>query len=108
MPGQSAKDERTEKQRIVRPLTQALERRGAWVEKISGSPYQARGLPDLLICYRGRFIMFECKRYIGDKGRPLQRYTMRQIRAAGGVAIVPDTVEDGLAILDEIDEELDG
>lgn len=62
-----------------------------------------RGIPDIIICYKGRFVAWELKRskYEANKktGRiVLQRYVIGRIREAGGIAdiIHPDNLEDKL------------
>jgi hypothetical protein len=64
-----------------------LKHRGAWLLKYwGGGVYTRAGVPDLLVCYKGRFIAIEVK---GDNGRisDAQRGEMAQIEAAGGVGI---------------------
>lgn len=84
---------------IVNAIKKALTERGAWVVKTHGSPHLA-GLPDILCCYRGRFVAIEVK-------RPTTRHTVtaRQqafldaIADAGGVVGVAVSVDEALAIL---------
>lgn len=45
------------------------------------------GVPDIVCCYMGRFIAFECKAG-GNKTTALQNAEIQKIKAAGGVAIV--------------------
>ena len=45
------------------------------------------GVPDIICCYRGRFIAIECKAGAG-KTTALQERELERIRYAGGVAIV--------------------
>ena len=64
-----------------------LKHRGAWYIKYwGGGVYTRAGVPDLLVCYRGRFIAIEVK---GEHGRisDAQRAEMAQIEAAGGIGI---------------------
>lgn len=65
---------------------------------------QLAGLPDIIGCYRGRFICFEVKRDEHGRATPLQAFIMKKVRAAGGVATLTYTAEMALAILDRIDE----
>lgn len=68
---------------------------GAYFEKIhGGSIYQASGIPDILACYKGRFIAIEVKRPEGGVTSPLQKLKLKQIEDAGGVAIVARSVEE--------------
>ncbi len=61
--------------------------------KEHGGMYGTAGIPDLIICYKGRFIAFECK--VGkNKPTVLQEMTIKQIIKAGGYAMVVRTVEE--------------
>lgn len=64
-----------------------LKSKGAYIVKHHGGYYSARGVPDLLVCYRGLFIALELK---SEKGKlsELQRYNIREISKAGGIATV--------------------
>ena len=55
---------------------------GLWYEKIQ--QLAIRGTPDLLICYRGKFLAWELK--VGDnEADALQAYTLGRIKEAGGI-----------------------
>lgn len=61
--------------------------------KEHGGMYGTAGIPDLIVCYKGRFIAFECK--VGkNKPTALQAITIGQIVAAGGYAVVVRTVDE--------------
>ncbi len=63
----------------------------AWVYKASDR--FTSGIPDLIICKEGLFYAIELK--VGsNKATPIQDYVMRQIQAAGGLAVVCRSVED--------------
>lgn len=50
-----------------------------------------RGIPDILICYKGKFIALELK--VGDNDLdPLQDHVLTKIKKAGGIAyeLTPD------------------
>lgn len=47
-----------------------------------------RGIPDLVICYRGKFVAWELKRDARSKPSVLQSYNVDRITACGGVALV--------------------
>lgn len=55
--------------------------------KTHGGPYQRAGIPDILGVYKGKFIGIEVKRP-STKGNlsALQKLTLAQIKAAGGIA----------------------
>lgn len=58
-----------------------------WHVKQHGSVYTTAGIPDLLICVRGRFAAIELKAPKG-KTTPAQAYQLSKIAQAGGVSIV--------------------
>lgn len=64
-----------------------LKEHGAWFVKTWGGGYQRNGLPDLICCYKGKFIALELKREDG-KASPLQLYEIKAIKESGGVAMV--------------------
>ncbi len=74
-----------------------------WMNIIGGNPMQRGGVPDMLICYRGRFIAVEAKRADG-KGRlsEAQKVVIAEILHAGGYAFVAKTVDDVKNCFDEI------
>ncbi len=65
-----------------------LKDKGAWVLKYwGGADYTKRGVPDLLVCFNGRFIGIELK---APRGKPsdLQIYNLREIDRSGGYAVL--------------------
>jgi penicillin-binding protein-related factor A (putative recombinase) len=60
-----------------------LLRRGAYAVNIHGDEYQS-SVPDILVCYRGRFIGLELKDANGVLS-PGQRKHLRKIQKAGGI-----------------------
>jgi hypothetical protein len=71
---------------------------GIFFWKQFGGMYGQSGLPDIVCCYKGRFIAFEVKT---DKGKVsvLQEVTLRKIRAAGGIADVVRSIEEVRAVI---------
>ena len=51
--------------------------------------YGASGVPDIVGCYKGRFIGIECKAN-GNKPTALQQMNLDKIAAQGGIALVID------------------
>lgn len=90
---------------IVRRVVAALRARGAWAEKIHGSPYQRAGLPDVDCVYRGRAVKLEVKRP-GERPTRVQLRVLGELQAAGAVTAVVTSDVEALLILDEIDQEL--
>lgn len=72
--------------------------------KEHGGMYGTAGIPDLIVCYKGRFIGLECK--VGKK-KPtvLQAVTIKQIINAGGYATVVRTVEEVREIIRAFEKE---
>ena len=56
--------------------------------------YGRAGIPDIIICYRGRFLAVECKAGF-NKPTPLQEREMAEINKAGGSSMVvrEDTID---------------
>lgn len=65
------------------------------------------GLPDLAMCYRGRYVHLETKMPEGKGPSPAQRLRIKQIRDAGGVSYVVRSVNAAMVVLDRIDREID-
>ncbi|GHU72148.1 hypothetical protein FACS1894184_19720 [Clostridia bacterium] len=53
--------------------------------KEHGGKFGTAGLPDLIVCYNGRFVAFEVKTPTGILSE-LQKITMQRIRETGGIA----------------------
>jgi hypothetical protein len=75
-----------------------------WV--IKAAVCNERGVPDILCCYRGRFVGFEVKTAKGRISGP-QRVQNERIRRACGRAVVVRSVADVRVVLDHIDREVD-
>ena len=75
-----------------------------WV--IKAAVCNERGVPDILCCYRGRFVGFEVKTARGRISGP-QRVQNDRIRKAGGRAVVVRSVADVRVVLEHIDREVD-
>lgn len=78
--------------------------KGAYVEKIFGGGFQASGIPDLLVCYKGLFIAIEVKSPT-HKGRAsdIQKLKIRRIRECGGIAFITDSLEEVQEVFEFID-----
>lgn len=61
--------------------------------------YGTAGIPDIIACIGGRFYGFEVKNERG-KASALQEYTIRKIKAAGGMALVVRSVEEVRAVVE--------
>ena len=75
-----------------------------WVIKVEIC--NERGVPDILCCYKGRFVGFEVKTAKGKISGP-QRVQNERIRRACGRAVVVRSVADVRVVLKHIDREVD-
>ena len=68
--------------------------------KEHGGQYGTAGIPDIIVCHKGRFIALEAK---AGRNKPtkLQEATIAAIRRAGGIAAVVRSVEDVQAVISE-------
>ena len=72
--------------------------------KEHGGPYGTSGIPDIICCYKGRFLGLEAK-LPGGKLTELQKRTLDKINAAGGIAHRVESVDDVKAIIAQADRE---
>lgn len=91
---------------IDQRIQKVVARRGGWSVKFHGSVKTRAGVPDRLVCYRGRFIAFEVKK-LGGKPTRIQQHEIDRIGEAGGVAVVVTDTDAVEAVLDRIDRILD-
>jgi hypothetical protein len=66
---------------------------GLWYTHIAGSGYGRAGVPDYVLCYRGRFIGLEVKAP-GGQPSPFQKREIDAINSCGGDALVVRGVHD--------------
>lgn len=60
---------------------------GAYYAMPIGTGFGNAGVPDFLVCYRGKFIGIECKAN-GGKPTALQLKNLADIESAGGSAVI--------------------
>ena len=72
--------------------------------KEHGGPYGTSGIPDIICCYKGRFLGLEAK-LPGGKLTALQRRALDKINAAGGIGRRVESVDDVKAIIAQADRE---
>lgn len=87
--------------RLSRQIMAELRARGAFVFKVWGSEHMMAGLPDIVGCYRGRFVAVETK-MPGGRVSTRQLYVLDKIRRAGGIAVVAQSVSEAMVVLDEV------
>ena len=72
--------------------------------KEHGGAYGTSGIPDIICCYKGRFLGLEAKLPDG-RLTELQKRALDKINRAGGIARRVESVEDARAIIRQADEE---
>lgn len=94
--------------RIQQGIQKRVRERGGYVIKIHGSPLMPQGTPDLLICYKGFFIGMEVKTPDTQTNvSPAQQLRLKQIKDAGGSAVVVWSVQMADRLLDTMDAMID-
>ena len=73
--------------------------------KEHGGPYGTSGIPDIICCYKGRFIGMECK-LPGGRLTELQKRALAKINRAGGIARCVESVDDARIIIRQVEKEL--
>ena len=72
--------------------------------KEHGGPYGTSGVPDIICCYKGRFLGLEVKLPTGTLTE-LQKRAIEKINRAGGIASRVESVADVQKIIAQVDEE---
>lgn len=92
--------------KIVKKIKDLIVEKGGRPFKIHGSDegFQEVGIPDLLWCFRGRFVGSEVKQPSRDLS-PIQRVVLHEIYDAGGVASVLETVGQAAVLLTYLEKE---
>lgn len=86
-------------------LREYLTARGAFWSTVQGGAFAKPGDPDIVVCYKGRYVAVEAK---APKGRQssIQRIRQKQIEDAGGIYVLARTIEDVSEVLDRLDGEI--
>lgn len=87
-------DGRTAEGRVKQAVKNILKRHKAWYFMPVPTGYGVRGIGDFVVCFRGFFIMIECKAKDGMKPTPLQQMQMAEVQKAGGTVFLatPETL----------------
>ena len=72
--------------------------------KEHGGPYGSSGVPDIICCYKGRFLGLEAK-LPGGRLTALQKRALEKINRAGGIARRVESVDDVKDIIAQADRE---
>jgi Holliday junction resolvase len=85
----------TPEKKVKTKVVEILKGFGVYYFYASTGGYGASGVPDIICCYKSRFIGIECKAGKG-KTTALQEKNIAQIIAQGGLAMVvnEDNIED--------------
>lgn len=87
---------------LVAKIKTYLKSKGAYVEKIWGGGFQSAGIPDLIACYKGRFLGIEVK--VGSNGpSEIQLAKIALIKKAGGIGIVVWSLQEVIDVIDALD-----
>jgi len=82
-------------------IIKRLEAKGAYVVKVVSA--SKKGVPDLLICYKGRFLAVEVKTpFTRQNTSKLQEYNLNLVKRAGGYSVIATEFDDLTQILDRI------
>lgn len=96
----------TPEAKLKKSIRDVLDSRGAFWSNIQGGAFSKPGDPDIVVCYRGRYVAIEAKAPRGRQSE-IQKLRQEQIEGAGGVYILARTVEAVTSVLDAMDETLD-
>ena len=77
---------------------------GIFYFKEHGGTYGTNGVPDIICCYKGKFLGLEAK-VPGGRLTELQKRAIAKINAAGGIAQRVESVEDVRAAIRQVDIE---
>ena len=72
--------------------------------KEHGGPYGVSGVPDIICCYKGRFLGLEAK-LPGGTLTALQERALERINRAGGIARRVESVDDVRDVIAQADRE---
>lgn len=87
----------TERQITDKIIKELKKRPFLWYYK--SSDRFTSGIPDLIICYAGKFIALEVKKP-KETATPLQEHILDKIREAGGRACVVTSVAEALSFIE--------
>lgn len=77
----------TPEAKVKKQVKKILDDIGAYHFSPMTGGYGKSGVPDIIACYKGKFIGIECKAK-NNKPTELQKYNMEQIKSNGGLSIV--------------------
>jgi len=88
----------TPESKVKKKVVDLLKQHGAYFFYPVTGGYGRSGVPDIVCCWKGKFIGIECKTK-GNKPTELQNKNLVDISNQGGVAIITDESGIGMMIL---------
>lgn len=88
----------TPEAKVKKKVVAILKQYGAYFFYPVTGGYGRSGVPDIIVCHKGRFIGIECKAG-NNKPTPLQEQNLNAIQAAGGTSLVIN--EDNISTVEE-------
>ena len=79
----------TPEKKLKQKVCAKLKELGAYYFYASTGGYGASGVPDIVACYKGKFIGIECKAN-GNKATALQQKHLREISMQQGISLIID------------------
>ena len=87
--------------KLQRAIQIYLYQQKAYCFKVHGSSYMRAGIPDIICCYKGKFIGIECK--VGrNKMSEVQKVHQKEIENADGIFILAYSVSDVKKIIEQL------
>lgn len=100
--------EMTPESKIKKEITAYLTSIGAWYDNPVRTGYGRRGVPDIVVCYRGYFLAIEVKASESKKPTLWQAREIAAVQAARGRAVVAWSVRQVQSQITLIDYDEDG
>jgi hypothetical protein len=94
-----AKKRETRRQERIQNALRKRYGRNIWLFKVHGGPFQKDGIGDLMGVVHGLGFMFEVKEPDGEESE-LQKETLSDFRAAGGIAAFIEEPEEAIRRID--------
>lgn len=91
----------TQESILKREMKKYLQSKGAFWSMVAGGSYAKPGDPDIISCYKGKFIAIEAKTPTGRQS-DWQKLRQREIEDAGGIYILARSVDDVKKILERM------
>jgi len=77
----------TPESKVKKRVVEILKHYGAYYFFPIGGAFTSSGVPDIIVCFEGRFIGIECKAGT-NKPTALQEQNLDRIKNSGGIALV--------------------